>query len=45
MIASGLLVENADGGLDGFSLVGLFSALSGGISILLAGFLKSTEGN
>jgi predicted MFS family arabinose efflux permease len=45
MIASGLLVENADGGLDGFSLVGLLSACSGGISILLAGFLKSTDGH
>ena len=40
MIAAGILVENTDGGLSGFHFVGLLSACSGALSVLLAGFLK-----
>lgn len=40
MIAAGILVENEDGGLDRFHLVGLLSACFGTVSLVLVGFLK-----
>ena len=41
MIAGRILIENSQKGLEGFHLVGLMSAVFGGVSMILAGTLES----